>query len=141
MSIENENIGCREMTVQEWVDRLPTGHSARAAFSHLLFSLEDMRAQKNAAYAERNQLVALIASLYPSSLERHPEEDLDWEDDWRWVVYINAPNGQWSWHIHDSQVHWFNYLPRFKNRVWDGTTTEQKYEMIARLALEMGADK
>jgi len=89
---------------------------------------------KDGAYSERNKLVAFLASLYPSSLERHPDEDTEWEDDWRWVVYIDLPNGQASWHLHDSELSQFDGLPRLQGRVWDGHTTEQKYERLAALA-------
>lgn len=89
--------------------------------------------QKNAAYKERNQLIALLASLYPSSLERHPEEE-EWEDDWRWVVFIDFPDFQASWHIHDSDLPFFDHISRLQGRKWDGHTTELKYKNIRNLA-------
>ena len=67
---------------------------------------------KSAAYHERNQLVAYLASLFPACLERHPEEDRDWEDDWRWIVFIHHPEGQLSWHIHDSELSLFDHVQR-----------------------------
>ncbi len=39
--------------------------------------------QKDGAYSERNQLVAALSKLLPAWLERHPDDDVDWEDDWR----------------------------------------------------------
>ena len=89
-----------------------------------------LKDEKNAAYHERNLLVAHLSALFPSSLERHPETDTDWEDDWRWVVYIALPTGQVSWHIHDSELAEFDHLPRFDGREWDGHTTKQKYERL-----------
>lgn len=87
---------------------------------------------KDQAYSERNRLVAYLASLFPSCLERHPEED-EWEDDWRWVVFIHHPQGQLSWHIHDSELPSFAHVPwGIGNVKWDGHTTEQKYERLAQ---------
>ncbi|MEK9736095.1 MAG: hypothetical protein VW239_02075, partial [Candidatus Nanopelagicales bacterium] len=40
--------------------------------------------EKDGAYEERNRLVAALSSVYPASLERHPDSDETWEDDWRW---------------------------------------------------------
>src|SRR6266851_4890124 len=62
---------------------------------------------RNKAYAERNMCVALIARLsemlgYKVGMKRHEGED--WEDDWRHVIFIDLPNGQLSWHIHDSEL-------------------------------------
>lgn len=84
---------------------------------------------KNAAYAERNKLVALLSKLFPSSLGRHEEEDKSWEDDWRWIVYITLPTGQCSWHIHDSDLPMFSHLEK-GDVEWDGHTTEEKYQRI-----------
>jgi hypothetical protein len=84
---------------------------------------------KNQAYTERNKLVALLASLYPSSLEKDPEEDLDWQ----WVVFIELPTGQVSWHIHDSELRLFDHVERFKDIKWDGHTTEEKYDRLRGL--------
>lgn len=103
----------------------------------LLDAVEKERRAKDAAYAERNQLVALLAALFPSSLERHPAEDTTWEDDWRWVVFIDLPTGQASWHIHDSEVSLFAHVPWLQGRVWDGHTTEEKY---ARIRAFLGGD-
>ena len=95
---------------------------------------EAERASKDSAYEERNRLVAFVASLYPASLERHPDEDTEWEDDWRWIVFIDLPSGQATWHIHDSQLGYFDHLPRNQGRKWDGHTTEQKYAALSSLA-------
>ena len=90
------------------------------------------RGVKDGAYTERNRLVAYLCSLFPSSLERHPEDDKEWEDDWRWVVYVDLPHGQASWHLHDSHLPLFDHVKRLQGRKWDGTTTEQKYDQMAQ---------
>lgn len=89
--------------------------------------------QKNGAYSERNKLVALLSKIFPASIETHDGEE--WEDDWRHVVFINLPTGQASWHIHDSELPLFEHLESVGNK-WDGHTTEEKYERIARLAVD-----
>lgn len=94
--------------------------------------IADLEAQKDGAYRERDLLVAHLSSLFPSSLERHPESDTEWEDDWRWIVFIDLPTGSVSWHIHDSELHEFDHLPQLDGREWDGHTTEEKYERLRR---------
>lgn len=93
--------------------------------------LKKVKKEKTFVYWERNQLVAFISKVLPASLERHPEDE-EWEDDWRWIVFIDGPFGQLSWHIHDSDLQYFSHLQRNQGRKWDGHTTERKY---ARLAL------
>lgn len=87
------------------------------------------RTAADAAYAERNQLVALLARLYPSGTKR---TEIDgWEPEWHGCVYIDFPTGQLSWHYHDREAHLFADLPPYRGE-WDGHTTEQKYMRIAR---------
>jgi hypothetical protein len=95
--------------------------------------LERAREAKDGAYSERNKLVSALSKLFPASLERHEDSDKTWEDDWRWIVFINLPTGQVTWHIHDSELPNFAHLFRICGRVWDGHTTEQKYERLAAL--------
>jgi hypothetical protein len=102
----------------------------------LIDACDDLKKMKDSAYSERNKLVALLASRYPASLERHPEEDKSWEDDWRWIVFIRFPTGQATWHIHDSELPLFDFLPRNQGRMWDGHSTEQKYERVKEHMLE-----
>lgn len=90
--------------------------------------------QKDAAYAERNKCVVLIARMAISlgltaGLSRHDEEDKHWEDDWRNIVFIDFPSGQVSWHIHDSDLPMFEFLGQYDG-IWDGHTTEEKYQRM-----------
>jgi hypothetical protein len=87
----------------------------------------------NAAYAERNRLVAYLARQFPSGIARTAIEG--WEPEWHGCVYIDTPAGQLSWHYHDREAHLFADLPPYAGE-WDGHTTEQKYE---RLRLLTGA--
>ena len=96
---------------------------------------------RDAAYAERDKLVCALSKLFPSSLERHPDTDTTWENDWRWIVFIDLPSGQATWHIHDSELGMFDHLPRFTGRKWDGHTTPEKYERLAALTRQLDEAK
>lgn len=85
---------------------------------------------KNNAYRERNELVALISKLFPAYKTRHPEDE-EWEDDWRWIIVIDLPTGQVSWHIHDDEISLFSHLQEGVNS-WDGHDNKEKYKRIRR---------
>jgi hypothetical protein len=85
-------------------------------------------------YAERNQLVALLAQLYPSGTKRTAIEG--WEPEWHGCVYIDLPTGQASWHYHEREAGLFAGLPPEAGE-GDGHTTERKYERVARLIHEL----
>lgn len=107
---------------------------AAAALREAREEVEAMRARKDAAYEERNRVVAALAKCYPSGIARTTIEG--WSDDWHGCVYILMPTGQVSWHYHDSQAWLFANLRPFPWE-WDGHTTEQKY---ARLLEFTGID-
>lgn len=96
--------------------------------------LHSERMQRDAAYKERNEMVVFVAGLYPSHLKRHSENDLKWERDWMNIACIHGPAGQMTWHIHDSEAGNFGFLnvkpDPFKDCVWDGHTTEEKYNRL-----------
>lgn len=92
--------------------------------------LKDMEARKDAAYLERNQVVAALAKCFPSGTARTAIEG--WSDDWHSCVYIDLPTGQASWHYHDSHAYLFKDLPPYSGE-WDGHTTERKYERLAEM--------
>lgn len=94
-------------------------------------SLEEMEQRKDVAYEERNRVVAALAACFPSGIARTAIEG--WSDDWHGCVYIDLPTGQASWHYHDSQAPLFAHLPEYKDE-WDGHTTEEKYERVAKIA-------
>jgi len=96
----------------------------------------EMEARKDAAYLERNQVVAALASVFPSGTARTAIEG--WSDDWHGCVYIDLPTGQVSWHYHDSQAHLFAHLPPYQGS-WDGHDTEEKYRRV--LALRGQSDR
>lgn len=97
--------------------------------------------QKDAAYLERNQVVAALAAAYPSGIAKTAIEG--WDEAWHGCVYIDLPTGQASWHYHESQAHLFAHLPPY-TKPWDGHTTEEKYARLAALSAphlrDSGAD-
>lgn len=89
-----------------------------------------MSTQLDEAYFERNQLVALLARLFPSGIKKTTIEG--WDPEWHNCVYIDLPTGQASWHYHDRETNLFCGLPPYEGE-WDGHTTEEKYERIASI--------
>ena len=101
----------------------------------LNFKIQGLRVDRDAAYKERNQLVLVLAKLAPPGkawLSKHPEEDKEWDDEWRTIVFLELPTGQVSWHLHDNEVADFSFLPVQPN-TWDGHTTEEKYRRLRAL--------
>ncbi len=88
---------------------------------------EEAAMDKDGAYLERNRLVALLSTLFPSGKKRTAIEG--WSEDWHGCVYIDFPWGQASWHYHDSHAHLFAHLPEYAGN-WNGHTTEEKYAAI-----------
>ena len=91
-----------------------------------------IRQHKDEAYAERDKVVALLSKCFPSHLCRHPDADLTWDNDWRWIVCIHLPTGQATWHIHDSEKPDFEHL-QVEDNHWDGHNTEEKYRRLAAI--------
>ncbi len=88
----------------------------------------ELAAGKDAAYEERNRVVALLAAVFPSVRARTAIEN--WSEDWHGCIYITLPTGQASWHYHDSHAHLFAHVPEGA-AIWDGHTTPEKYERVA----------
>ncbi len=91
---------------------------------------------RDGAYTERNLLVALLSTLFPSGKAKTAIEG--WDESWHGCVYIDFPWGQASWHFHDSEAHLFAHLPPYQGQ-WDGHTTEQKYASI-RAAIDKATE-
>jgi len=97
-------------------------------------TVKSLMAAKDNAYRERDLLVCALSKLFRSHLGRHPDDDTEWENDWRWIVFIDLPTGQASWHIHDSELHLFEHLTHHIGpSSWDGHTTEEKYNRLAAI--------
>lgn len=93
------------------------------------------RDAKDAAYKERNQLVALLSTCFPSGKAKTAIEG--WDEAWHGCVYIDFPWGQASWHYHSDDEQMFAHLPPY-TKTWDGHTTEEKYAAIAAAIRERG---
>lgn len=87
------------------------------------------------AYRERQQLIALIAKMamamgLKAGMRRHVDVEGEiWDGTYMNMVYIDLPSGQVSWHIHDSELPLFSFLPPYEKE-WDGHTVEEKFRRI-----------
>lgn len=113
-----------------------TSSNSRAGRGDRDAELVEMEARKDAAYLERNQVVAALAKAFPSGVARTAIEG--WSEDWHGCVYIDLPTGQASWHYHDSQAYLFNGIPHYLG-AWDGHDTPEKYRRLAALATRQPA--
>jgi hypothetical protein len=95
-------------------------------------------AMMDAVYKERNTLAAMLARLYPSGVKRTAIEG--WDPEWENCVYIDTPMGQLSWHYHDRDADLFANLEPYAGE-WDGHTTEEKYDRLARLMFRIDSMK
>lgn len=125
--------------LRERVDKAIAAPTEAAAMAATVpAELQEMEARKDAAYLERNQVVAALAKCFPSGTARTAIEG--WSEDWHGCVYIDLPTGQASWHYHDSHAHLFADLPPYKG-TWDGHDTPEKYARLARLTQATVADQ
>ncbi|MFI1021275.1 WDGH domain-containing protein [Streptomyces olivaceus] len=87
----------------------------------------------NSVYRERAHFVAHLATVYPAILA--PGADPS-EPDWP-VLFVQTPRGQMSWHISPDDTDLFEHVPvRAGESVWDGHTTEEKYERLRQLTAD-----
>lgn len=103
--------------------------------------IAELEAAKDNAYAERNKVVAALAKMamylgWPVVVDKTAIEG--WEPEWHNCLYIESPQGQLSWHFHDSEMYLLSNLPhtdrdRAFSRGWDGHTTEEKYQRLENL--------
>ena len=90
--------------------------------------VERLKAEKDGAYHERNQVVAALAKLFPAGVAVDPDEP-DWP-----VLYIDLPDGQGSWHFQRSEaIDLLAGIPKYDGE-WDGHSTEEKYARLQALA-------
>ena len=129
--ITDQQLQQLEDRIQIMTDTLTRAQAEGTAAIERARTLES---QKNVAYAERDRLVCALSKLFPSHLQRHPESDTTWDNDWRWIVCIHAPTGPMTWHIHDSEFEWFKHL-RIMRQHWDGHTTDEKYGRLEKMPI------
>ncbi len=118
--------------------KAPEHDLTAAALRSLAAERDALKASKDAAYEERNRVVALLAAVFLSVRARTAIEG--WSEDWHGCVYITLPTGQASWHYHDSHAHLFAHVPEGA-AIWDGHTPPEKYERVAAACAERDALK
>ncbi len=95
---------------------------------------DEIKKRAAGAYEERNLLVCALSKLFPSCLGQHTEQEMlkrGWDKNWGWVVYIELPTGQASWHIRTDELELFEHLEVCgSSYVYDGHTTEEKYRRL-----------
>lgn len=91
---------------------------------------------KDLAYWERNQLVLYLSKMMDAWIEQHPIEDKTWENDWRNIIFIDFPQGLFSWHIHDSEIVYFKHLEKREGNSWKGESLIQKYDSLREKPFE-----
>ena len=101
-------------------------------------AVEAERENTNNAYKERNQLVALLSTVFPSGKAKTAIEG--WDEAWHGCVYIDFPWGQASWHYHTDDEWMFEHLPQYTMQ-WDGHTTDAKYRAIAKAIRARGGQE
>ena len=92
-------------------------------------------------YPERDQCIALLAAFaydhgYKVGIGTH-ESQGDWDKEWLNVVFIDLPTtGQVSWHIHESELPWFEGIGTYEEK-WDGHDTPEKYRRVVQFAHDL----
>jgi hypothetical protein len=94
--------------------------------------IQNLIDSRSDVYFERAMLLSALSKVFSSHLDHHKGKG--WEDDYRTIVCIHFPTGQGTWHIHDTQVPFFNHLKyQVGETHWDGHTTQEKYERLNRM--------
>ena len=91
---------------------------------------EALRAEKDAAYLQRNHLVAALSRLFPAGI-RYTDIP-GWSADWHGCCMIDLPSGQVSYHFHDSHLPLFAHLQTYKGE-WDGHDKDAVHIRLAAL--------
>jgi hypothetical protein len=96
---------------------------------------EELTAQKDSAYAERDKCLVLLALMAQRlglkvGMGLHVDKPgEEWDADWRNILFIDLPAGQVSWHIHESETSWFYFVGAYDSE-WDQHTTDEKYRRV-----------
>lgn len=115
-------------------------------------ALMEMSRQRAAAYEERDMLVAGLTKAFPSHLTKHvpakhdhafedepgpdcPGCNENWDPSWLNVVCIHLPSGIAGWHVHISEMPWFDHLRgvELPCEGYTGYDTMEKYKILSRV--------
>jgi len=100
----------------------------------LMIRLSGLIDAKAFAYAERNELVALLSRLWPA----HLAPATDAQPGWLYVVCVHTPAGQAAWRVSDADANgMFAHLSMDRND-WDGHSTLEKYARLRQIGAEEG---
>jgi len=110
----------------------PLSKEQEEIFQKLSNNLSLVEKDKDLAYRERNKLVALLTKFFPSFLVKEADNYLNFYNI-HWIVYLETPKGQLSWHIPDLDLFLFEGVRRMETYIWDGHTTEEKYQRLLQL--------
>lgn len=97
--------------------------------------LDVKKSECDNAYTERARLISHLSKCYPSykAIDKNPSFHT-----YNTVIYVESDNGQMSWHVSDKDVHLFEHLDDIEEHaVYDGHTTEEKYERLAQCAEDL----
>lgn len=93
--------------------------------------MEAARRHRSRAYAERNELIAVLARLYPSHLM--PAGGALGTLNTRWVVCIHTP-ALLCWVItHEEAEDYFSSMTRITENHWDKSTRVDRSERLSQL--------
>lgn len=113
---------------------------AQRSATRLRNQITKTETERDGAYRERAQLLAWLAALHPAVRTLAPDVT---EPGWQ-ILYLNpTTGGQMSWHIAPQDIELFEhveYVPAGsgdQRALWDGHTTEQKYDRIATVTAEL----
>ena len=104
--------------------------------------VQELIEAREGVYEERNQLALLCADLahqLDMKVWTKPDKEASASYEW-WVVYIQLPTGQVSWHVRDEEEIRAGVLPRDFQLPWDGHSSQVKRERIWEY-LERNNDK
>lgn len=90
---------------------------------------ERLRTQRENLKRERVILLAVLSKLFPSMLAHHSPDESGSDYDWGYVVYIQLPTGQVSFHIGESRQ-WFEHVKLSNIPVWDGHDSDVKWQRV-----------
>lgn len=88
------------------------------------------------AYHERDILVSVVANMFKdyASVEIQDPESVGYDPEFKYIVYIDFPEFQLSWHIGNDELDLFEGIPMNKGIKWDGHSSVDKYKNLTRFS-------
>lgn len=82
---------------------------------------------------EKGLLVCLAARMHDSLISPHHKHESGWDPGDGWLVYVNLPTGQVSFHIdHEMKTLLASNIKVVKSPVWDGHGLDEKWKRIVK---------